>query len=56
MGTRINAWRIHTHGGPEVMSWESVQLSMPRAGEVTIRHTAIGINDIDLEQRNGSSR
>ena len=54
MGTRINAWRIHTHGGPEVMSWESVQLSMPRSGEVTIRHTAIGINDIDLEQRNGS--
>jgi len=54
MGTRINAWRIHTHGGPEVMSWESVQLSMPRAGEVTIRHTAIGINDIDLEQRIGA--
>jgi NADPH2:quinone reductase len=54
MGTRINAWRIHTHGGPEVMSWESVQLSMPRPGEVTIRHTAIGINDIDLEQRNGA--
>jgi len=41
------------HGGPEVMRWESVQLPPPRAGQALVRHTAIGVHDLDLEQRRG---
>ncbi len=48
-----SAIRIHKTGGPEVLSYEDVQLSDPGAGEVRIKQTAIGINYIDTYHRSG---
>lgn len=47
------AIRIHQHGGPETMVWEDVTVSPPGAGEVLLRHTAIGVNYIDTYHRSG---
>ncbi len=45
--------RIHSHGGPDVMVWETVPTSEPNAGEVLVRHTAVGLNYIDVYFRTG---
>jgi NADPH2:quinone reductase len=50
---KTHAIRIHTYGGPEVLRYEEVDLPEPGAGEVRIRHTAIGLNLIDAYQRTG---
>ena len=47
------AIRIHAHGGPEVLRYEEVELARPGKGEVLIRHTAIGLNFLDVYYRNG---
>ncbi len=47
------AIRIHQAGGPEVLSWESVDLPAPGAGEATVRHAAVGLNFIDTYHRTG---
>ena len=48
-----NAVRIHATGGPEVLSWEAVDVGEPGPGEVRIRHTAVGLNYIDTYHRSG---
>ena len=48
-----HAVRIHTHGGPEVLRWEEVDPGVPGRGEVLIRHTAVGLNFIDVYERTG---
>ncbi len=48
-----NAIRIHEYGGPEVLTLESVTVGDPGGGEVRLRHTAIGLNFIDVYQRTG---
>lgn len=48
-----HAIRIHQTGGPEVLSWEPVELPAPGAGEVTVRHAAVGLNFIDTYHRTG---
>jgi NADPH:quinone reductase len=40
-------------GGPEVLQWQDIELAAPAAGEVRIRHTAIGLNFIDTYHRSG---
>src|SRR6188472_1448508 len=40
-------------GGPEVMEYKDVSLADPGAGEVRVRHTAIGVNYIDTYHRSG---
>jgi len=45
---------ITQQGGPEVMTLENVELAPPAAGEVQIAQTAIGLNYMDVYQRNGS--
>jgi NADPH:quinone reductase len=45
--------RIHATGGPEVLQLEALDLPEPGAGEVTIRHTAIGFNFQDIYTRSG---
>ncbi len=45
--------RIHENGGPEVMKLEEVDLPPPAAGEVQLRHAAIGLNFIDVYFRSG---
>ena len=47
------AIRIHSHGGPEVMRWESVPTPEPGPTEVLIHHTAVGLNYIDVYFRTG---
>ena len=47
------AIRIHENGGPDVMRWEELELAPPDAGEVRVRHTAIGINYSDINVRRG---
>lgn len=40
-------------GGPEVIHWRDVELPPPAAGEVRVRHTAVGLNFIDTYHRSG---
>lgn len=40
-------------GGPEVLKWTKVDVPDPAEGEVRIRHTAIGLNFIDIYHRTG---
>ncbi len=47
------AIRIHEYGGPEVLTYEAVDVPGPAEGEATIRHTAIGLNFIDTYHRTG---
>ncbi len=47
------AIRIRTFGGPDVMQWEEVPVGMPQRGEVHLRHTAVGLNFIDVYHRTG---
>ena len=48
-----HAIRIHQTGGPEVLCWEEVDVPAPAAGEVTVRHHAVGLNFIDTYHRTG---
>ncbi len=47
------AIRFERQGGPEVLQWMDVDVGEPGAGELRIRHTAAGLNFIDIYQRNG---
>ncbi len=50
---KTRAIRIHEYGGPEQMRWEEIELPAPSAGEVRIRHRAVGLNYIDVYHRTG---
>ncbi len=52
MGT-TEAVLFRTHGGPEVLTLEVIDLPLPAAGEVQIRQAAIGVNYIDVYFRTG---
>ena len=47
------AIRIHQTGGPEVLKWEDVEVGAPGPGQARIRHTAVGLNYIDIYGRTG---
>lgn len=51
--TSVKAIRIEKTGGPETMSLKDVELGNPKAGEVTVRAKAIGVNFIDTYHRSG---
>ena len=51
--TAGKAIRIHQHGGPEVLSLEDMVFAAPATGEIQVRHTAIGLNFIDVYFRTG---
>jgi NADPH2:quinone reductase len=48
-----HAIRFDRTGGPEVLRYEPVELPPPGPGQVRIRHTAIGLNFVDVYQRTG---
>ena len=48
-----HAIRFHKTGGPEVLVWEEVALGKPGPGEARIRHTAVGLNFVDIYNRSG---
>jgi NADPH:quinone reductase len=47
------AIRFHKQGGPEVLQLDDVPVGEPGPGQVRIRHTAIGVNFVDVYQRSG---
>jgi NADPH2:quinone reductase len=49
----MKAIRFAKAGGPEVLSLEDVELTPPSAGQVRVRHKAIGVNFIDTYHRTG---
>ncbi len=49
----IQAIRIHSPGGPEVMKWEEVPRPEPSQGEALIKQEAVGLNYIDVYFRTG---
>ncbi|MDB5583046.1 MAG: qor, partial [Bradyrhizobium sp.] len=48
-----HAIRFHKAGGPEVLTWEEVEVGKPGPGEARIRHTAVGLNFVDIYNRSG---
>ena len=49
----MKAIRNHRTGGPEVLEFEEVSVGAPGRGEALVRHTAIGVNFIDVYHRTG---
>ena len=47
------AIRIHRFGGPDVLQFEDVEVGRPGEGEVLIAQRAVGLNFIDVYQRQG---
>src|SRR5215813_7005133 len=47
------AIRFHQTGGPEVLRYEDVEVGPPAPDEAQVRHTAIGLNFIDIYDRTG---
>jgi len=48
-----HAIRINETGGPEVLTWEEVDVDEPGAGQVRLRQEAAGLNYIDVYHRIG---
>jgi NADPH:quinone reductase len=48
-----HAITIASYGGPEVLIWQSVDVPEPGPGEVVLKHTAVGLNFIDVYERTG---
>lgn len=49
----VAAVRVHKHGGPEVLTYEDVEIPAPGQGQIKIKQHACGINFIDTYFRNG---
>ena len=49
----MRAIRVHTPGGPEVLTLEDIELPPPGPGEARVRHHAIGVNFLDIYFRTG---
>jgi len=49
----VKAIRIEKTGGPEVLQLVDVQVGLPGPAEIRIRHKAVGLNFIDVYQRDG---
>ncbi|HEY8258466.1 MAG TPA: quinone oxidoreductase [Gemmatimonadales bacterium] len=49
----MNAIRIHTLGGPDVLRLEDVPTPTPGPGQLLIRVEAVGVNFIEIYQRTG---
>jgi NADPH2:quinone reductase len=47
------AVRVQAHGGPDVLSFDPVEIGSPAAGQVRLRQTAIGLNFVDTYFRTG---
>jgi NADPH2:quinone reductase len=47
------AVRIHETGGPDILRYENVEVGEPGPEDIRVRHTAIGLNFIDVYERTG---
>ena len=50
----VAAVRVHKVGGPEVLTYEEVEVPAPGAGQVRVKQHACGINYIDTYFRAGA--
>ena len=50
----MKAIRVHRHGGPDVLTYEDVDIGAPGPGEVRVRNRAIGLNFVDIYFRTGA--
>ncbi|HEY8507715.1 MAG TPA: quinone oxidoreductase [Steroidobacteraceae bacterium] len=44
---------FHEHGGPDVLRLQQIEVGDPAPDEVQVRHTAIGLNYVDVYDRSG---
>ena len=49
----VAAVRVHKHGGPEVLTYEEIEVPAPGPGQIRVKQHAIGINFIDTYFRMG---
>ncbi len=52
----MKAVRFHEYGDPDVLRLEDVPDPEPGPGEVVVRVRAVGLNHVDVDMRNGTSR
>jgi len=50
----VAAVRVHKHGGPDVLTYEDVEVPAPGPGQIKIRQHACGVNFIDTYFRMGA--
>ncbi len=50
---KTHAYIMRRFGDESVLEWEEMELAPPATGQVLIRHTAIGINFVDIYMRQG---
>jgi NADPH2:quinone reductase len=51
--TVMQAIRIHSYGGPEVMQWEELPMPVPGARQARVRVEAASVNFLDVQKRRG---
>src|SRR3954467_14610103 len=49
----VAAVRVHKHGGPEVLTYEDVEVPAPGPGQIRVKNHACGLNFIDTYFRSG---
>src|ERR1700760_2763731 len=49
----VKAIRFEKPGGTEVLEYKDIDLPAPGPGQVRVKHTAIGVNFIDIYHRTG---
>jgi NADPH:quinone reductase len=49
----VAAVRVHKHGGPEVLTYEEIDVPAPGPGQIRVKQHAMGINFIDTYFRMG---
>ncbi len=49
----VKAIKVYAQGGPEALRYEDIDPGSPGPGEVLLRHTAIGLNFLDVYYRSG---
>ena len=49
----VAAVRVHKHGGPEVLTFEDIEVAAPGQGQVRLKQHACGVNFIDTYFRMG---
>jgi NADPH2:quinone reductase len=49
----VAAVRVHKVGGPEVLTYDKVEVAAPGPGQIQIRQHACGVNFIDTYFRTG---
>jgi NADPH2:quinone reductase len=52
----VKAVRVHTFGGPEVLTYEDVDIPRPGPGEAQVKIAASGLNYLDVQYRIGRVR